>query len=915
MHKQPLISVIMPLYNVEQYVSAAIDSVLSQTVGFEKSTELILVDDGSTDGTLEKCRYYVEKYPSNICLLKQKNRGVSAARNKGFNHASGKYIHFFDGDDILSKNFQETAVEFLQQNREVDFVAAKLKFFDQIIDSHPLNYKFRKSRTIDLTKEPDNPILHVISCIFRRSALENISFDERLSIAEDVKFLSDVLVNKKKYGVISKATYYYRKRNSSTSAIGGKEHNKSYYTLVPKLAYEHILESWTGHVLPAEYVILYDLAYRLEQKQQSILNSREGEIYKRAVLSLATKCSAESIVLNKYLNVHQKLYILRIKYGHTFNGHIKIVDGITYFDGYRLYNYNQTNVHVDFLTRQKGENYKIEGYIDGPVNLPGVSFMADVSGKRTGLHFVTRAQREQSFLGDIYYNGGAFEIGVDISTNATLSFLISAPKKDIVPHLRTGPFTKLGALKWTYRRERDRLIKRLPDRLTSYSYSRSRHFFLELRTLWQIILNWRLNTMRARFAQLLNRNLKQLSLKAKILEIAKPFAFSAEAVFYIPRAILLRIGYYIAKSFKHRPIWIVSDRPMAAGDNGEALFRYIMGQKDCPADVYFAISKKSADYARLKTYGPVINIDGLGYKLKFLLADKIISSQADIETTNPFMRLLNHYVDLFNFDFIFLQHGIIRHDHTSWLSRFDKNINLFITSARKEYDSILDYPYYYSPEQVLLSGLPRYDYLKSQPNKKLILAPTYRKNLARMPTNKKGLRQYDPRFKMSDYRNFYNNLMNDIRLKSALKEAGMIGEFYLHPNFSAQIHDFDENEVFKLARFPHDYNAAFREGEVLVSDHSSVVFDFAYLKKPVLYAHFDADTFFDNHTYDRSNFFSDERDGFGNVYYDYDTLVIGIVKLIQNGCKMQPKYKRRVDNFFKYKDKKNSFRIYERITK
>jgi CDP-glycerol glycerophosphotransferase (TagB/SpsB family) len=381
----------------------------------------------------------------------------------------------------------------------------------------------------------------------------------------------------------------------------------------------------------------------------------------------------------------------------------------------------------------------------------------------------------------------------------------------------------------------------------------------------------------------------------------------------LPRAYLLRSCYYIAKRHKQRPIWLVSDRAVAAGDNGEALFRYICRQPDCPADVYFVISKKVEAFAELSKVGKVLDPASLKYKLKFLMADKVVSSQADIPVFNPFVRQVSHFVDLYNYDFVFLQHGVIRHDLSKWLNRYNRNVRLFITTAKKEYDSILDNPYYYPKENVLLSGQPRYDLLENKPNRKLILSPTYRGNLLRSPSNKKGQRPYDPEFKKSEYRNFYNDLMNDPRIIKELKKQSMTGEFYLHPVFAAQQQDFDENEAFKIMKFPYNYKEAFAEGELLISDHSSVVFDFVYLKKPTVYAHFDVDTFFDGHSYSKSNFFSDENDGFGAVYYDYDTLIEGVVDTLANGRKMPAKYQKRVDNFFYKVDKNNCQRVYRAI--
>lgn len=912
---KPLVSVVIPIYNVSEYISAAINSVIQQTINIS-NMEIILVDDGSTDGSSEIATEFAKRYPQNIIYKRQVNRGVSAARNRGLRLAKGRYIHFFDADDILSNDFYEQAVKFFDaHHHEIDFVATKLKFFDEIIDSHPLNYKFKTSRVIDITNEPNNPILHVISAVFRRAALDGIHFDERLSIAEDVKFLSDVLIKKKKYGVLKSPVYHYRKRSSGGSAIGGKERNRDYYLSVPALVYHYMLDSWqkAGGVGVAEYTILYDLSYRLGQKSQSILSQTEQRHYKKSIKDLLLRCSDEAILLNNYLSVHQKIYALRHKHGQKFDSKVNIAQGKATFAGQVLYDYHKTSISLDFMNHYKDDRYEFEGYVDGPIDLPSVTHTLNVSGEHTVLKSVPRAQREQSFLGDIYYNGGAFVNCADLKLTTKVSFAIIMEDMTVTPRLNTGSFTNFGALAWTYRRSQDRLFMKQPDHIRSYPYQRQLHVYLELRMLAQIALNWRVHTMRERFAKLRTLNLANLTKRQKIGELLKPFFFSVETILYIPRAFYLRAAYYATKRHVKKPIWIISDRGMAAGDNGEALFRYTMMQPDCPADVFFVLSKKSRDLHRLRSIGPVLIQESLRYKLKFLLADKIISSQADVETTNPFIRQLNHYVDLFNFDFIFLQHGIIRHDLSSWLNRYNKNISLFITSAAKEYNSILSNPYYYSSKNILLSGMPRYDYLENKPNRKLILAPTYRKNLIKMPTDKNGQRRYDAGFATSTYREFYNKLMNDPLLLESLRSAGMKGEFYLHPNFSAQRQDFDENDAFTVMEFPYDYQKAFREGELLISDHSSVMFDFAYLKKPVVYAHFDVETFFDGHSYDPSNFFSDEDNGFGAVYYNYHTLLQGVVSAVETGCKMEDKYKKRVDEFFYKVDKKNCQRVYNAI--
>ena len=94
----PKVSVIIPVYNVEQYLEETILSVVNQTIGFE-NIQMILVNDGSPDNSEEICLKYRDKYPDNILYIKKENGGVSSARNLGMEYIQGKYVNFLDSDD------------------------------------------------------------------------------------------------------------------------------------------------------------------------------------------------------------------------------------------------------------------------------------------------------------------------------------------------------------------------------------------------------------------------------------------------------------------------------------------------------------------------------------------------------------------------------------------------------------------------------------------------------------------------------------------------------------------------------------------------------------------------------------------------------------------------------------------------
>ena len=85
-------SVVTAVYNVEPYLEEAIESIVAQDIGFEKSVEMILVDDGSTDGSGAICDKYQQRFPNNIKVIHKENGGVSSARNEGFRHTSGRFV-------------------------------------------------------------------------------------------------------------------------------------------------------------------------------------------------------------------------------------------------------------------------------------------------------------------------------------------------------------------------------------------------------------------------------------------------------------------------------------------------------------------------------------------------------------------------------------------------------------------------------------------------------------------------------------------------------------------------------------------------------------------------------------------------------------------------------------------------------
>ena len=152
-------------------------------------------------------------------------------------------------------------------------------------------------------------------------------------------------------------------------------------------------------------------------------------------------------------------------------------------------------------------------------------------------------------------------------------------------------------------------------------------------------------------------------------------------------------------------MWLLSDRESAAGDNGEALFKYLQS-KD--VNSIFAISKSSPDYKKMAQIGKVVEYDSLFYKFLLCVCDVHLSSQ---------MIHMETHRETFQ---VFLQHGVTMDDMHSMINPASHENFYIVVSGRQEYESMAQKPYILKKKNILLTGLPRFDYRKDESEKKKI---------------------------------------------------------------------------------------------------------------------------------------------------------------------------------------------------
>lgn len=315
-----MISIIVPIYNVEKYLSRCIESILNQTY---KNIELILVDDGSPDNSPQICDHYAN-VDDRVCVIHQCNAGVSVARNAGLKIAKGQYIGFVDPDDWVAPEMYESMLDEIE-NVDTDLVICGYNYYDeegnvdtkrlyQIRENEFLSQKDVMSRFFDM---PPTIRHGVVNKLFKKSLLDELFFVEGLHSSEDVMFL-DEYVLKTQNAVMVHRPYYKNTVRHGSATHGGlnieslaasfKAHDKMYTDTIRR--YPELKNHSLAFVLD-----VCTLKYNEAKKQCVKINNQE----KISVTTYLTqmkryiKKNAIVAILNKEIYWKTRIYYLLLR--------------------------------------------------------------------------------------------------------------------------------------------------------------------------------------------------------------------------------------------------------------------------------------------------------------------------------------------------------------------------------------------------------------------------------------------------------------------------------------------------------------------------------------------------------------------------------------------------------------------------
>lgn len=294
--------------------------------------------------------------------------------------------------------------------------------------------------------------------------------------------------------------------------------------------------------------------------------------------------------------------------------------------------------------------------------------------------------------------------------------------------------------------------------------------------------------------------------------------------------------------YRHPDLWIVCEDAMEARDNGLWLFRYVR-EKHPEQDIVYAIKKASADYEKVASLGETVEFGSLQHWVKYFASSKKISSQKAGNPNAAIFYFLEVY-GLLKDKRIFLQHGITI-NNAKWLYYPVTKMSKFICGAMPEFKYVKDY-FEYPDNAVEYTGFCRFDGLHNgRPDGNLILImPSWREWIA---DEDYRLKEYEGTTEISktNYFQRWNELLSSSRLKELHERYGVRFVFFPHRNMQKYMEFFPQSNDFLEVASAHDYDIQelIKRASLMVTDYSSVFFDFVYMKKPVLFYQFDYERF------------------------------------------------------------------------
>lgn len=868
------VSMIVPIYNMEKYLRNCLESLARQTIPAE-DMEVMLIDDGSPDNSIAIMEEYASRYP-NMFIFRKENEGLSMTRNYGIERARGKYIMYLDADDTLDPDTVKSVVDFFDLHyEEVDLVTYyEIPVIDGEENLKKAHYRFKTmthSGIYDLTILKNAYITQTrINICVKNMPGRNILFECDQSFRqEDQKYCTQVLQNKMKIGYCDKGCYKYLHQPESIV----RTYFYAYYIFESTMKYWEDLFAEYPESVPYYIQVMYLNDISWKTRADILLpyhySHEKLEKAKKRIVSLLNRVDDLVILKHPKINEFHKYYFIKLK----SNNDIQVLSGalntVILNHGEVIYSVNELEIYIrkfkvkDNCIRMLALiKSALFSFLDKPklyvVQNKNYDQMKEISLRKSSWNY-NNAKTETNYF-------WLFNLEISTKTEKQFEFLIEADGK-----LYRAEYTFAKDLQFAVADDKFKLVK--DDAVIS-----------------------------------LNKDvfcIRKATARDKVID-------SSEKKNYLKsqRNVWLMRNYILYRKKLGERIWLYYDCKGVGRDNGYYQFDHDFPKKD-GVKRYYIINEESFDEYK-KTFPSaqrsyLVKFGSWKHRILYLLADKIITAFIEQNNYWPFDNFLfQKYKDIATYpDIIYLQHGVL-HSHQPWKYSLDRTaIDKEIISTSFE-ESNLTNNYCFTSKELIRSGMPRYDYFETDQESvnRILFAPSWRKYLVGMEGTEWVTTE--GKFLQSPFFSETSKFLNSPDLQDLLEKYDFYLDFKLHPILERYKHLYKiGNDRVTMA----EHKIKETTYSIFMTDFSSFVYDFVYLKKPIIYFLPDEE-FFRAGMNDYREVDMPLDDAFGEYANTPEDAVSAIRRLLENGCVPGERYAKKMENMFFFKDHKQRDRIY-----
>ncbi|MBQ6266761.1 MAG: glycosyltransferase [Clostridia bacterium] len=865
------ISVVIPVYNCAEFIDDCIRSLRKQSMRFD-DFEIIFVDDGSEDNGGELCVAYAARY-SNVRCIRKENGGVSSARNAGIQCAQGKYILFLDADDTLTPPTLKRVYAFFEKHYdETDLVTYKIVPYRNG-EPQKLHFRYQILKESGIYDLNDLDNCHIVQttmniCV-KNLGDQNPLFDTALTIHEDQKFICSVLREKQTIGYCKGAEYrYLRRPNSAMSKV------KAYYIFEDTTAlWESMFAAFDG--APPRYLqayVLHDLNWK-NVSDVLLPYHYEPQKFDAAVerlRALARQIDDDVILSRPSADFYHKHFLLQFKGSDAIQ--LKCEDGklALLYAQEPVYEAEAVTAVFNSL-KMKNDQIEIDAFLKSPVFLyadePQLFLCAD--GDRVPLQLThSLHERYHANIKTAVFWRFCCKIDLNQTTRFHFEAVVNGMTVPIICYYTANAALLQGKKLRTYVRD-GRVL-------------REQHGVFTVRPT--------------------------RTAGARLLMAA---AFLYHIIFYgrVDLRILRNRIFGLQARFNKERIWIYQDR-YGVYDNAYDQFLHDAEKQDGVKRYYVTHPQDAADIPerfpaqlrdRLITYGSA------RHKYLYFACEKIITSFSNLSNFCPFSGAMRWYRDLAGYELVYLQHGVL---HANLLKMYGKEFGMIdrvvVSSGFEQENFVRNYGY--APEELIPSGMPRYDAMQPDGKKKnrILFSPSWRSNLIGGLINQQ--REEKPElFLASDFYREVSAFLNSPALNALLEQYDLYLDFKNHPIFQCY------NPLFEISGdrvHIGDSGTKQEEYRLMITDYSSIVFDSVYLGCPVVYFVPDYDKFLAGVSHNYRKLDLPLEEGFGPFAKDAEELLAAVAHAAENDFIPDEPYRSRMDGFFLHHDQHCRDRLY-----